>query len=102
MLNWLFGASLLFSGAELIKEGIESCMPVEEVKPKENLAYRDEHGNVIVQNYKLFEEDEKKYGYRQASEWVATGRYNMSKVRAEKLMEEYRKKKEELMKNPFI
>lgn len=114
MLDGLFIASLITSGYQAIKEGLEPTIPAENWANKElyhqdlmngvsveqrmknvkNGKYRlvenypephrDKNGKIIIENSQLYYDDVKNYGAYQAQKWVKQGKYNLSPEELEK------------------
>ena len=114
MLDGLFIASLIASGYQAIKEGLEPTIPAENWANKElyhqdlmngvsveqrmknvkNGKYRlvenypkphkDKNGKIIIENSQLYYDDVKNYGAYQAQKWVKQGKYNLSPEELEK------------------
>ncbi len=123
MLDLLFFACLVGTGIQLIKEACEPTIPAENWANKElihkdrmdgisekefsrNLAngkykmtetypepHRMEDGRIIIENYKLYREDVRKYGVPQAHKWMRQGKYNLT---PEELKKEEERFKEEM------
>ena len=53
-------------------------------------------GKIIIENYKLYNEDVRNYGAYQAQQWVKQGKYNLTPEELKKQHEEFKKKTEYL------
>lgn len=74
---------------ELYYKDIKNNVPYEQIqnnikngKYKLTESYPEPHrnpktGKIIIENYKLYYEDAKKYGAWQAEQWVKRGKYNL-------------------------
>ena len=78
---------------------------VENGKYYSDVKYPEPHrdpvsGKIIIENYKLYREDVKKYGAVQAQKWVKQGRYNLTSEELEKekerIKDEVKKEYEDL------
>ena len=58
--------------------------------------HRDENGKIIIENYKLYNEDVKNHGAYQAHKWVQQGKYNLTPEELEKQHEEFERDWEHL------
>lgn len=55
--------------------------------------HRDQKtGKIIIENYKLYNEDVKNFGAYQAYKWLHQGKYNLTPEELEKQHEEFKKK----------
>ena len=82
-MSWLLaGISALFTGAGLISEALESTNTY--VPKEENLAHRDENGDVIIENSQLYYQDMLEYKPLQIEEWIKQGKYNLTPEELEK------------------
>lgn len=109
MFGGLFIVSLIGSCMQIVKESFEQVVPSENLGNKEliikdvtngmsksqynkNLIsgkykqlneyvepHKDSNGKIIIENYKLHDEDLKKYGAYQTMKWVRQGKYNLYK-----------------------
>ena len=59
--------------------------------------HRNEHGQIMIENYKLYNEDLLKYGAVQTMKWVKQGKYNLEGEALKKEQERIEKHFEELM-----
>lgn len=119
-------ASIICTGVQAIKEACEPTIPAENWANKElyhkdlmngvpmeqimknvkNGKYvvtevypephKNERGQIIIENSKLYYDDIKNYGALQAQQWVKQGKYNLSPEELKKQQEEYEKKMEYL------
>lgn len=58
--------------------------------------HRDGNGKIIVENYKLYNEDIRNYGAYQAMQWAEQGKYNLTSKELKRQEEELKKKWEHL------
>lgn len=58
--------------------------------------HRDGSGKIIIENYKLYNEDIRNYGAYQAMQWVEQGKYNLTPKEVKRQEEELKKKWEYL------
>lgn len=58
--------------------------------------HKDVNGKIIIENYKLYNEDVKNYGAYQAYKWMHQGKYNLNPEKLKKQHEEFKKKMEYL------
>lgn len=126
MLDGLFIASLIGTVAQMFKEARQPVIPAENWANKElihndrmngisekeflrNLAngkykltetypepHRMEDGRIIIENYKLYREDVRKYGVPQAHKWMRQGKYNLTPEELEKERERFKREMEHL------
>lgn len=126
MLDGLFIASLIGTIYQAIKEACQPTIPAENWANKElihqdrmnnisekefarNLAngkykatetypepHRMEDGRIIIENYKLYREDVRKYGVPQAHKWMRQGKYNLTPEELKKEEERFKKEMEYL------
>lgn len=126
MLDGLFTASLIGTVWQMFKEACQPTIPAENWANKElihkdrmngisekefskNLAngkykltetypepHRMEDGRIIIENYKLYREDVRKYGAHQAHEWMRQGKYNLTPEEVKKEEERFKKEMEHL------
>lgn len=126
MLDGLFIASLIGTVTQMIKEACTPTIPAENwaneelihkdrmngVSEKEfskNLVngkykvtethpepHRMEDGRIIIENYKLYREDVRKYGVPQAHKWMRQGKYNLTPEEVKKEEERFKKEMEHL------
>ena len=126
MLDGLFIASLIGTLTQMFKEARQPVIPAENWANKElihqdrmsgisekefskNLAngkykltktypepHRMEDGRIIIENYKLYREDVKKYGVPQAHKWMRQGKYNLTPEEVEKEKERFKKEMKHL------
>lgn len=122
MFDGLFIASLIGTVVQVFKESCQPVIPAENWANKElihedrmrgisekefsnNLAsgkykvtkvypepHKMEDGRIIIENYKLYNEDVKKYGVPQAHKWMRQGKYNLTPDEIKKQEEEFKKK----------
>lgn len=52
--------------------------------------HRDANGRIVIENFDLYEEDYKKYGWKQVDIWVGQGRYNLTPEELRKAKERWR------------
>ena len=126
MLDGLFVASLIGTVTQMLKEARQPVIPAENWGNKEliykdrisgisekefskNLAngkykvtetypepHRMEDGRIIIENYKLYREDVRKYGAHQAHKWMRQGKYNLTPEEVKKEEERFKKEMEHL------
>lgn len=126
MFDLLFAVSIIGTITQIFKEAITPTIPSENwanedlirkdrmsgISEKEftrNLAngkyklietYPEPHrmadGRIIIENYKLYKEDVRKYGVPQAHKWMKQGKYNLMPEEVEKEKERFKKEMEHL------
>lgn len=126
MLDGLFITSLIITCYQIIKEACSPVIPAENWANKDlinqdkmnnisekdfarNLAngkyrltetypepHRMEDGRIIIENYKLYREDIRKYGVPQTHKWMRQGKYNLTPEEVKKEEERFKKKMEYL------
>ena len=124
--NGLFIASLVGAVVQMVKEACEPTIPAENWANKElyykelmdgvsaeqrikNVksgkyklieTYPEPHrtadGKILIENYKLYNEDLKKYGAQQTYKWVSQGKYNLTPEKLEEERKRIRKEYEYL------
>lgn len=60
--------------------------------------HRNEHGQIMIENCQLWNEDLKKYGSVQTMKWAKQGKYNLEGEALKKEQERIEKQTEKLMK----
>jgi len=128
MFHGLFIASLIGAAVQGIKEAVTPTIPAEKwankelqyqdrmngmtekeiIKNAEKGRYivtqkypephRNEYGQIMIENCKLWEEDLAKYGAVQVDKWVKQGKYNLEGEALKEEEERIRKHCEELLK----
>lgn len=126
MLHGLFIANLIYTVAQFIKEGCKPTIPLENWENKDlihkdkmsgisnkefeyNLAkgkykmaekypepHRNENGQIMIENCKLYNEDLVKYGAVQTMQWAKQGKYNLEGEELKKERERIKKKFDDL------
>lgn len=128
MLDGLFIASLVSTVAQGVKDAFTPTIPAENwankelqyrdrmngmsekeiIKNAERGRYivtkkypephRNEHGQIMIENCQLWNEDLKKYGSVQTMKWAKQGKYNLEGEALKKEQERIEKQTEKLMK----
>lgn len=83
------------SEKEIIKNAERGRYIVTEKYPE---PHRNEHGQIMIENCQLWDEDLRKYGSAQAMKWAEQGKYNLDGVSLKKEQLRLEKHFEELMK----
>lgn len=76
MLNGLLIVSMISTVVEAVQEALEPTVTY--VPKEENLAHRDENGEVVIENSQLYYDDMIHYPPLQIEKWIKQGRYNLT------------------------